>query len=705
MRKIQKIIGREEMISRIPSLFPFYRYDGIGNFVKHRATDSAMGSYGNMMSGMKLPVPLIVNDIQIIQNENSEDVVWTETVLLEKDTFYSYRTLMNMYHKYKNATLQTVSKSVGVYRYNEKYGRIDTSRVIYKTFSLTEYEAYKDMMYSKVGSYNWLYDERNVTTTIKLRDVNIQYNGSEYHTEEYVKYYELNDYEEVEYGNFIKFIDRGIGKIYISEAIEEYNKQEGIKQLDKEIVNLPRVPSFVYLARMRVSHDEMVKLRKTVDLYQSNKNELPELCCEEVKYKEMGGDSMVKLYEFLNKKAYEIADEYFNIESCIDKITLSLNLYTTDRDMGYMTPDAVMWKPGMTVLPGSIVLNTDENGITNSYYNKEVYAVDGYDEKLGIFDFSNMTSGENPHLIRTSEIKWYKNNDDKVISGNADSKLPTLRCYPNYINVYDSAESPSGGEDWLFHYKKGEIIDYDIVFDENGNMTYIGDSEEIEDGYVINLNAYGSLITDIELDFDNKMLTFKYVIDAHLKKKNAADSYFEVDEESKYGKFSGLKYVESYYILNTDEWEKIKDSNDFEDYITKDIKERGYEKYPFNTNTISDQYIINVGTSTGDIRYLKTEFTKPSRVPVVTDNIKEINGDVPDDYVEDDLDTETMIDVQLFKEEYLMGVEFKPSVINEVKLERGVSSAMERHLRLGEVKTLADMEDFQNGSFFNIKNF
>ena len=64
-----------------------------------------------------------------------------------------------------------------------------------------------------------------------------------------------------------------------------------------------------------------------------------------------------------------------------------------------------------------------------------------------------------------------------------------------------------------------------------------------------------------------------------------------------------------------------------------------------------------------------------------------------------------VFDAEIFKEDYLMGIHFKPVVENNVNIDRGKNAAFERHIKLGEVKTLQDMENYQNGGFFNIKEY
>jgi hypothetical protein len=51
------------------------------------------------------------------------------------------------------------------------------------------------------------------------------------------------------------------------------------------------------------------------------------------------------------------------------------------------------------------------------------------------------------------------------------------------------------------------------------------------------------------------------------------------------------------------------------------------------------------------------------------------------------------------KEEYLFGVIFPPEVKSEVFIERGITSVMDKHLRLSEVKDLSQLARYGNGFY------
>ena len=51
------------------------------------------------------------------------------------------------------------------------------------------------------------------------------------------------------------------------------------------------------------------------------------------------------------------------------------------------------------------------------------------------------------------------------------------------------------------------------------------------------------------------------------------------------------------------------------------------------------------------------------------------------------------------KEEYLFGIIFPPEVKSEVFIERGITSVMDKHLRLSEIKNLNELSRYGNGFY------
>lgn len=102
-----------------------------------------------------------------------------------------------------------------------------------------------------------------------------------------------------------------------------------------------------------------------------------------------------------------------------------------------------------------------------------------------------------------------------------------------------------------------------------------------------------------------------------------------------------------------------------------------YNKMPFYYDTST--YKLKIGSSFKDVEYIESSF--------------ETTVDI------------THIDVEerpLIRYDYYNGVNFQPSIEDDVNIERGVTQAFEKHIKLGEIKTFEDFENYSNGGFFVI---
>lgn len=738
MRRIQKKICREELVSRIPSLFPYYEYNEIGQFVRHKATDSINGSYGKIVCGFVLPVPLII-DTYFINSDGGYDI--SETVLLDAEKSYSYRTLMSVYHRYKDTYSHVIKKQIQYYRYNPKTGDLDRKTVCNKILDIDDYNVFCDDMGGKGWEYHendiiwkndykrslwgeyvnycasqtppieptengfeiwyvdedkeegykqycrerWIISERYIAVNKLLKNVNIKIVGYEYHTEDYVKFKALEVTGNPKYSNFFQFIEHGIGRLTIDEAVRMYNEEEekAIEFKEDEF----RVPDVIYLATVRGFYDNIYKLWKNSLRYERGDKDF---CCDDKKFKEYGGYKMLRLLEYLNKLSIEIADEYYEMENVIDDIKFSIDLFSTNNEIGYLTPDARLWDTNVRkIYKGETYVYVDENGEFASFKapdGVEDKDLDCYDEEYGICEF--------PDEMKKTHVEWYKSNDDdNMINGSTESKLIGMRSYHNYLNIYDVSEVPPDNIEWLYYYRVGDISDYEVSeYDESGNP----------------LKVFGNVITSIELDKDNRTVTVTYVENALLKLSE--DGYFEVDYEDE-GKYCYITFTDTYYIIYTKEWDDfLYDENgsyNFDTYVKSEVKKRGYKKYPLSLYSNADSYDINIRESKKTVPYVRSEYKKPSIAVAVNgeENEKPFSTLIRNTgkYEVDTLDKHNILSVPLFKEDYLTGIHYQPIIDNTAKVERGMSSAFERHIRLGEVKTLSDMEHFQNGSFFKIR--
>jgi hypothetical protein len=78
---------QEDLVSRVPGLFPYLEFGENGLTTVHSAKDSPNGCYGHVPCGIKLPddTSLVYNGVEFLTGGSS----------------YSYRTLMNLYYRYK----------------------------------------------------------------------------------------------------------------------------------------------------------------------------------------------------------------------------------------------------------------------------------------------------------------------------------------------------------------------------------------------------------------------------------------------------------------------------------------------------------------------------------------------------------------------------------------------------------------------------
>jgi hypothetical protein len=63
----------------------------------------------------------------------------------------------------------------------------------------------------------------------------------------------------------------------------------------------------------------------------------------------------------------------------------------------------------------------------------------------------------------------------------------------------------------------------------------------------------------------------------------------------------------------------------------------------------------------------------------------------------------TQQEINVIKREVEMGISEPPKVESEIFIERQSSSVFERHLRMGEITTLEQLEEYRNG-YYNIFN-
>lgn len=391
---------------------------------------------------------------------------------------------------------------------------------------------------------------------------------------------------------------------------------------------------------------------------------------------------------------------------------------------------------------------TDANGKKKTEYLE--YTVG---EKIAYKLYSKL-SDENKQRIKivateTINVASYYNVGDTISKSEYDTLPISAQKDQNLLTITVTETFFNGGT----KYDVDTEIDLDtftkMVDSDTGYLNYItiiakepitisnsGETARtFEKGEYIDTATYSSLPTDYQ-----KKCTISdsqwYSIDDDGNYKYYF-SNFEIDTDSNYGKNMGVKYTESYIyykgdmsmtvtetftstndnityyegsVLTEDEYNKLSDSDKkkckrSEESIWSLVEDGLFEKYingeydkdyiPTGTDESQDYYKLydkmtfyydvhsykfRIGSQIKEVPYILTDFTT--------------NVDI------------THVDIEerpLIRYDYYNGVSFQPSTnTDDVYIERGVTQAFEKHIKLGEIKTFEDFENYSNGGFFQI---
>lgn len=293
-------------------------------------------------------------------------------------------------------------------------------------------------------------------------------------------------------------------------------------------------------------------------------------------------------------------------------------------------------------------------------------------------------------MVWDNELLMYVVDPDSsskyTIIGTADSQLKNLRSYSQYMNGNDYIEEPTATEDWLYYYKVGNFnASGSILWDNVGNIRRFTDSMVSVGDYVNDLMAYGTVLTSISCDSEEKTLTFTYVVNGHLKARLAEVSVdndgneifrydtFEYDTDDSHG----IVYTEK-HPYNDPDIDELVSNGDFDafvegrkEYINNYMAKYGYKKFVFSTDAVLSS--VNIGNYTYDTPSVVSEFSET---------------------VENEPD---YIYQPLFKKDYFTGYAYEPNVDASVDIQRGNAASYERHIRLSESKTV---EDISSSGFY-----
>lgn len=537
------------------------------------------------------------------------------------------------------------------------------------------------------------------------------------------KYYAMirGDVEKNE--KFIEFVDKYIG-------LTEVNLSDGF-DWDKKYLT----PRYIFLAQVESLYEEYKKMNILCNFYrklvENNEKERDQtICCYCEKYELMGGDDML---DWLYNKipiATSIANEALRLAVSIDLPTINfdVNLTSSTRDMGVVTPVIANWRKKEKYPVGTLVMyndklykaveDEDDDGWVNGSYWNEKDQLLYFNEKA-----FKLCSNNGCGLITDIEHSYDILNDTPFINGQpkehyTNSNLVSCRRQVSYVNEIDEQEIPDTGEDWLFYYRIDQPVHIEYETDDYGNLLIDSDADgEDVQNYAENMVIIGDVITDILADSEKKTITFKYAIGTRLKIKGLTNSNamsfidIEIDDDGNkryrlknttqftayktdeewnkasedidYGKYIeyGNRFEETYQYTDDETYELIKNSDSFHKFITGEYVGDKYAKYPFNTSSLMSPKDLHFGDRIVSRNII---MSKIKRFIDFRRPMSEIDG------------------VPFLRYNYQLGIAYQPEVDADIFINRGTTSVFERHFKLAEVKSLEDMEDYANGGFFNM---
>lgn len=531
------------------------------------------------------------------------------------------------------------------------------------------------------GCWGKIVENISLPSGVSLKD--ILHSGETYSFRTIIDYYYQYREELGEDDEFVKFIEKAIGKITVNF--------EGKTEMS---------PKFIYLANAKKLYNELVKMGKQCEFYEQNKEKFGTdeyLCCLCKRYENIGGDAFKEYVGSLIPTAETIANEYLGYAKGNMVLDFDIDLTSTYQDFGIISPYVPIWIPGKRYFVGDKVQYDGELYIclkeNNGKWREDLLSIvfdDDNFEKCGVTEF-NKVQYDLPYTVK----------------GTTDSKLTDLRRFVTYYNDDNIAERPANGYDWLFYYRKGEVVNIKTVNNKLGNVVKLSDlgdtsinTDDLESCENKNdLAAYGDVIYDIKAKSNEHTITFTYIMGVHLKSESEPIIVYDDDNNKliKWDKFVwdndenenekiGIKYQETYNYEEGSDLDKLikgeftlEDVNEtftFEKYISGEYNKQ-LPTYKFEFITYNNSFNYNKTIAHQDVNIVST----------LTDF--KANRNSFEEYTESDF----------YREDYFNGITYQPKKNIDVNIQRGSTSVFDKHIAFGEIKTLEDMEVFKNSSF------
>lgn len=503
-------------------------------------------------------------------------------------------------------------------------------------------------------------------------------------------------YRDLTSSTFIQFFSRGVGRFTIQDIEDDWDL----------------VPSTEYFANAGRIYEEYCRLKKVCDNYLTMKPISGINCnleCLVEKYRRMGGDIMKDFYYHKFVESQGMSDYYFEVavpeETYFD---INLSIVSNENDLGIKSVYEVQWEPGVLYKIGEVVLYEDRSYVCRGVYNSHTLQ---YDE-ITQDDLDNL-SWDDTYEEYTFVPQWFSligsDNTEVTLTGTTDSKLKSFRNGKSYMSVDGNREEPEFSEDWLWFYKIGTITNYESVTDGFGNIELVSGNRSQVGQEQKNLMAYGNIINDITINPDSREITFQYVIGGNLKATLTKIEAVDPDVPDPYYRYfydnfvynpedteHGIIFTETYTYPEDGQLDTFYTQNQslFNYFIGKTGGNRDNELMVYN-NDLGCSY-----------KYAKCNFDLSGKIKTasVTVNNKEFGYTyVAGDYEANVKSNSDILALPLFQSEEYIGITYNPKIDNKIYVDRGNAASWERHIKLGEIKSLDDLENFANGGFFNIR--
>lgn len=486
---------------------------------------------------------------------------------------------------------------------------------------------------------------------------------------------------------FIKFVEDGIGKVYI------------------DIDNAPLAPEYIYMSQVDGWLKKLNLLQKQCVYYNNlppEKKNDEHLCCLCDYYANIGGDTLLGKVKVLKTKRDDVAETYCGYAQENTHIELNVDLETTHKDLGVTTPNVELWSPYKIYRKGDEVFYDGK-----LYVAKQDESKGEWDEELEINKFSNEEwEVKEPKFKIIEKADKDKPNTIKditsfTVNGLTDSKLKDLRRSVTYVNEQDVPEKPLGYKDWLFYYRVDVVRNVSARTDDDGNIVTLDGRTATSVDDKDNLLAYGDIIADIKTDKTKKTITFVYLLGVQLtatyagsfeKNGKTLHTWQDFTAKKKGEDYEGgIRYEETYTYFAGSDLDKLISGKFVDDENSADKTTYTFYKYVKGAyDNAFDIFRFEFDTSSNKSSYVQKIYNKAFTSTANISNFTlQRNG-------WDDFDG-----CGIMRLDYLSGITYAPTKEIDVQIQRGSTSAFEQHIAFGEIKTFEDLEN-HSGSYFTL---